>query len=193
MTISTDPDGPAGMLEELGFATRMVGGELHGAAPITPAMHVPGLPRLRTSVLAVWTDTLTGLLATQVTAPRVPVTLELDVQLYRPAPADGTVRGVARAVKVGRLVFVADVEFTVDGEPLAIASASFMTAPDPGLTMPSAFSVELAAPPEPLSRPFAERAGCVRRGPGAVVLTRPALPEPDPNSHGQGARCRCRR
>lgn len=44
--------------------------------------------------------------------------------------------------------------------------------PDPGLTMPSAFSVELAAPPEPLSRPFAERAGCVRRGPGTVVLPR---------------------
>ncbi|TDC71846.1 PaaI family thioesterase [Actinomadura sp. GC306] len=162
------------MLQELGFATWTAGDELHGAAPVTPAMHVPGLPHLRTSVLAVWTDTLTGLLATQVTAPRVPVTLELDVQLYRPAPAEGTVQGVARAVKVGRSVFVADVEFTVAGEPVAIAGASFMMAPDPGLTMPSAFSVELPAAPEPLSRPFAERAGCVRRGPGVAVLPRSA-------------------
>ncbi|GAA0571152.1 PaaI family thioesterase [Actinomadura livida] len=174
MTTSTDPDRSAAMLAELGFTTRMAGRELHGAASITPAMHVPGVPRLRTSILAVWTDTLTGLLATQVTAPRVPVTLELDVQLYRPAPAEGTVEGVARAVKVGRSVFVADVEFSSSGEPLAIASASFMMAPDPGLTVPDAFSVELPAPPEPLATPLAERAGCERRGPGVALLPRSA-------------------
>lgn len=161
------------MLGELGFATRRVGEDLHGTASITPAMHVPGIPRLRTSILAAWADILIGLLATQVTAPRVPVTLELDVQLFRPAPADGTVRGITRVVKAGRSVFVAGVEFTSDGaEPLAIANASFMMAPDPGLTLPPAFGVELPMRRERLARPFAERAGCERRGPGVAVLPR---------------------
>lgn len=173
MTIGTEAEAPKDMLGELGFATRMAGEELHGTASITPAMHVPGTSHLRTSILAVWADTLTGLLATRVTTPRVPVTLELDVQLYRPAPADGTVQGIARVVKVGRSVFVADVEFTLSGgEPLAASMASFMMAPDPGLTMPSAFSVELPAPRERLTRPLAERAGCERRGPGVAVLPR---------------------
>ncbi|WP_200827736.1 PaaI family thioesterase [Thermomonospora echinospora] len=173
MTTSTDPQASQGMLGELGFATRRVGEDLHGTASVTPAMHAPGTPHLRTSILAAWADTLTGLLATQVTAPRVPVTLELDVQLYRPAPANGTVDGIARVVKVGRSVFVAGVEFTSAGaEPLAIAHASFMMAPDPGITLPTAFDVELPLQRERLVKPFAERAGCTRRGPGVAVLPR---------------------
>jgi acyl-coenzyme A thioesterase PaaI-like protein len=168
--------GPAqDMLAELGLATRKAGDDLRGAAPVTPAMHVPGTLCLRTSVLAAWADTLTGLLATQVTAPRVPVTLELDVQLYRPAPASGTVDATARVVKAGRSVFVASVRFTTGGaEPLAVAHASFMTAPDPGLTLPPAFDVELPRLRKRLARPLAERAGCERRGPGLAVLPRSA-------------------
>lgn len=166
--------GPArDMLAELGLATRRAGDGLHGTASVTPEMHVPGTARLRTSILAAWADTLTGLLATQVTAPRVPVTLELDVQLYRPAPASGTVDGIAAAVKVGRSVFVASVRFTTAcAEPLAVAHASFMTAPDPGITLPPAFDVELPRARKRLARPFAERAGCERRGPGLAVLPR---------------------
>ena len=173
MTIGSESPAPGHMLDELGFATRRDGADLHGSAAVTSAMHVPGAPRLRTSILAAWADILTGLLATQVTAPRVPVTLELDVQLYRPAPADGTVAGVARAVKVGRSVFVSSVEFTSStGGPLAIANASFMMAPDPGLTLPSGFDVEMPVRADLLAVPFAERAGCERRGPGTAVLPR---------------------
>ncbi|MEU5879160.1 PaaI family thioesterase [Spirillospora sp. NPDC047279] len=164
---------PASLIEELGFATRRAGEGLHGTAEVLPAMHVPGAPHLRTSILATWADILTGLLATQVMAPRVPVTLELDVQLYRPAPADGTVEGIAEVVKVGRSVFVAGVAFTsAGGRPLAIANASFMTAPDPGLTLPPALGVELPARKERLAEPFAERAGCRRRRCGVAVLPR---------------------
>ncbi|WP_207943104.1 hotdog domain-containing protein [Actinomadura sp. KC345] len=173
MTVSDEPRAPKYLLDELGFATRTAGRELHGTAAVTPAMRVPGTPHLRTSILAAWADTLTGLLATQVTTPRVPVTLDLDVQLYRPAPGDGTVQGTARVVKVGRSVFAAEVEFTSSGGgPLAIANASFMTAPDARLRLPPGFSVELPASREPLAVPFAERAGCERRGPGVAVLPR---------------------
>ncbi|WP_202124515.1 PaaI family thioesterase [Actinomadura physcomitrii] len=163
---------PRHVLKELGFSIRQAGEELHGTASITPQMHVPGASRLRTSVLATWADTLVGLLAARVIAPRVPVTLELDVHLYRPAPATGDLLGIARTVKAGRSTFVADVGFTVDGEPLAIANGLFMTAPDPRLRMPSALSIDMPASDERLTVPLAERAGCERREAGTAVLPR---------------------
>jgi acyl-coenzyme A thioesterase PaaI-like protein len=100
------------LLSELGHEVSRAGPELRFRASISPQMHVPGLPHLRTSILAVWSDMLTGLLVAQATTPRVPVTLELDVQLYRPTPASGVIEGVARTLKAGRSVSVACAEFT---------------------------------------------------------------------------------
>ncbi|UGT67054.1 PaaI family thioesterase [Nocardia gipuzkoensis] len=160
------------ILRELGFATRRVGEELHGRAEITPEMHVPGTTVLRTSVLATWADTVSGLLASLVMGPRVPVTLELDVGLYRPAPGTGEVRAVGRTVKVGRSVFVAEFEFSVEAEPIAFGAASFMVAPDPDVQLPPQLSVELPATAERLPMPLAERARCERVAPGTVVLPR---------------------
>ncbi|MFJ3779720.1 hotdog domain-containing protein [Streptomyces sp. NPDC090075] len=160
------------LLSELGFGIRSVGEELHGTAVVTPEMHVPGTAHLRTSVLATWADTLIGLLATRTMAPRVPVTLELEVHLYRPAPATGTVRSIARIVRAGRSVFVAGAEFTQDdGEPLAVASGSFMASPYPG-SLPALQSIDVPPQEQRLSMPLAERAGCERRGPGEAVLPR---------------------
>jgi acyl-coenzyme A thioesterase PaaI-like protein len=160
------------IITELGFATAQVGDEMHGTASVTPQMHVPGTGHLRTSILATWADNLAGLLAVVALTPRVPVTLELDVHLYRPAPGDGVVRGVGRTVKAGRSVFVASVEFTSGaGEPVAVGAGSFMAAPDPGMTMHAGPS----AGPRPngrLTLPFAERAGCERQRPGVAVLPR---------------------
>ena len=97
------------VLTELGFTIRRAGEELQGTASVTPQMHVPGTAHLRTSILATWADTLAGLLVAHVMAPRVPVTLELDVHLYRPAPGAGWLRGFGRTVKAGRSVFVSSV------------------------------------------------------------------------------------
>ncbi len=160
------------ILREMGFGTQRVGDELHGFAEITPEMHVPGAASLRTSVLATWADTVSGLLASLVMGPRVPVTLELDVHLYRPAPATGEVRAVGRTVKVGRSVFVAECEFSVDDEPIACSGASFMVAPDPDVQLPSWLSVDLPRSSERLPVPLAERARCERVGPGTVLLPR---------------------
>ena len=159
------------ILRELGFTTRRVGDEMHGMAPVWPEMHVPGTAALRTSILATWADNLAGLLAVDAMAPRVPVTLELDVHLYRPAPAAGVVQGVGRIAKAGRSVFVASVEFSTErGEPVAIGAGSFMAAPDPAARLRGASD----APPADgrLAMPFARRAGCERRGPGVAVLPR---------------------
>lgn len=173
-------DGAGGrhhVLAELGFAVRRRGDELQGAASVTSPMHVPGTECLRTSILAFWVDMFGGLLAAEAVAPRVPVTLDLDVHLYGPAPASGTVRGTGTTVKKGRSVFVAGADFTGgDGRPVASGAASFMVAPDPGVRQSSLLSVD--APPAGvlLSLPLAARVGPlvataqVHRGLGRVEL-----------------------
>jgi acyl-coenzyme A thioesterase PaaI-like protein len=161
------------ILQELNFAVREAGDELHGTAEVTPYMHAPGTAHLRTSILASWADMLSGLLAAQVMGPRVPVTLELDVHLYRPAPTAGTLRAVGRPVKKGRSVFVGSVEFsTADGEPVGFSASSFMAAPDTTLRMPSVTSLDAMPAAPALAVPLADRAGCKRQEPGVAVLPR---------------------
>lgn len=160
------------ILTDLDFSLSRVGDELHGQASITPEMCVPGTAHLRTSVLVVWADVIAGHLAAHVIAPRVPVTLELDVHLFRRAPGSGVLRARGRTVKAGRSVFVAEIEFTAeDGDPVAVCGAAFMTQPDPSKRLPTSSSVDLPKT-GPLAVPLAERAGCERREPGVAVLSR---------------------
>lgn len=164
---------PQHMLSELGFGIRRIDGMLHGRAQIIPEMHVPGTESLRTSILAVWADMLSGLLAAGNMGGRVPVTLELDIHLHRAAPPAGVVRARGRPVKKGRTVFVASVEFSDDEDDVfAFGSASFMAVPDPQLRMPRALSFDLPPPMQTLSVPLAERAGCQRLRPGVALLPR---------------------
>jgi acyl-coenzyme A thioesterase PaaI-like protein len=162
------------VLQALGWGVTRAGDELHGSGQVVPEMHVPGTAHLRTSILVAWADTVAGLLAADVIGPRVPVTLELDVHLYRPAPASGVVRGVGRAVKSGRSVFVATVDFSSDdGELFALAAGSFMAARDPNVRLPPRLSVDLIVPAGTrLRTPFAEHAGCRRVDPGVATLTK---------------------
>ncbi len=173
MSISSVEGTGRHILSELGFTVRRVGDELRGTATVYPEMHVTGTRHLRTSILAMWADHHAGLLAVEAMAPRVPVTLDLDVHLYRPTPAAGTIYAVARTIKRGRSVFVASVQFTSgDGEPLGMATGSFMASPDPTVPLPSTYSID-APPSQPrLSMPLAERAGCERREPGVAILPR---------------------
>jgi acyl-coenzyme A thioesterase PaaI-like protein len=171
--IDESPAVRAHIIMELGFVIARVGEELQGSALVTPEMHVPGTAVLRTSIVAAWVDHLAGMMAVEVTAPQVPVTLDLDVQLYRPGPAGGQVHGVGRRIKVGRSIFVAAVEFTDDdGAPLGFGTASFMSAPDPAARLPTTLKVDTAAMARRLSVPLAERAACQRIGPGMATLPR---------------------
>jgi len=162
------------IISELGFSVRRDGDEVHGSAPIVPEMWVPGTRQLRTAILATWVDHVSGLAAIGEIAPRVPVTLELDVHVYGAAPGDGTIHAVARVLKSGRAVVVAGVDVTdQDGNPVAIGTASFMAAPDPGVRLPAELSFDEPMPGGgPLTRPFAERAGIERQAPGVAVLPR---------------------
>lgn len=163
------------IVSEMGLAVARDGDELHGDAAIVPQLHVPGTEVLRTSVLASWADTLTGLLAVEDVTPRVPVTLGLDVHLYEPPVSLPHVHAVARRVRAGQSVVVAAVDFTDgDGTPVATSSGLFMVAPNPELTMPVGFDPldALALPRGRLAVPLAERTGCERRAPGVAVLPR---------------------
>jgi len=159
------------ILQELGFAVRQDGDDLHGAASVTPYMRVPGTDCLRASILASWADMLLGLLSMRAFAGQVSVTLELDVHLYRPAPGSGTVTSVARQVKAGRSVFAGEVEFAdASGEAFGFSAASFMAAPGESLRPPRPTRLEIP-PQEPLLiMPLAERADCKRQAPGVAVL-----------------------
>jgi acyl-coenzyme A thioesterase PaaI-like protein len=161
------------LLAELGFTSRLVGDELHGTGAITPPMHVPGTAGLRISILASWADMVGGMLTMRAITPRAPVTLELDVHQYRPAPTGGRVQAVGRIAKTGRSVTVIEVDFLDEqGETFAFSGLSFMAAPDSTLTSPPPASIE-RPPREPtLTLPLADRAGCKRQQPGTVVLPR---------------------
>jgi len=176
-TTMTGPDdrggAPQHILSELGFGVRSTDDGLEGSASIIPEMHVPGTDHVRTSVLAVWADMVTGLLAAKHMVDRVPVTLELDIHLFRPAPSAGAVHATGRPVKKGRTVFVASVDFADDdGDIFAFGSASFMAVHDRTVRLPDALSFDLPPPMQTLSVPFADRAGCRRVEPGVVVLER---------------------
>jgi acyl-coenzyme A thioesterase PaaI-like protein len=158
------------ILQELGFAVRQDGEELHGAATVTPYLQVTDVPCLRVSILASWADMLCGMLSMRAFA-QVSVTLELDVQLYRPAPGSGTVTAVGRQVKAGRSVFVGEVEFAdSDGETFGFSTSSFMVAPDTTLRTPRFTSLDVPPQELRLRMPLAERADCKRQAPGVAVL-----------------------
>ncbi|HSZ36079.1 MAG TPA: hotdog domain-containing protein [Acidimicrobiales bacterium] len=163
------------VLQELGWdvgPSEEADGRMLGSAVVVPEMHAPGTSHLRTSILAAWADVVAGYLAVETVGPRVPVTLELDVHLYRPAPGAGVVRGEGKVMKSGRSVFVAGVDFLdEEGEQFGFAAASFMAAPDERLRIaPLAGRSPLASDGARLSMPFAERVGCERRAPGVAAL-----------------------
>jgi acyl-coenzyme A thioesterase PaaI-like protein len=158
------------IFSELGWNVRNVGDEVHGAAEVIAPLLAGDL---RVSVLAAWADHLMGLVAAQIVAPRVPATLELDVQLLARAPTSGRVHGRGRLLKSGRsVVFAAADFFDAHDRRFAIAGGSFMLAGDPDVRLPPKLSLDLPDQPARLTMPFAERAGCILRAPGVAALER---------------------
>ena len=163
------------IIQELGFVLTKTPDGFDGTAPVIPEICVPGTRAIRTSILATWTDLCAGHLALDAIAPRVPVTLELDVHVYPQRHWCDTIHAAARPIKIGRSVIVASVEFVdADGDPVAVGAASFMAAPDPRLEFRAATTEVMALANEPrrLEMPFAERAGCTITEPGTAVLHR---------------------
>jgi len=173
----TNAIGPAHVVAELGLAIDVVGDELHGTAAVQPEMFVPGTTCLRISILAAWADHAAGLVAAQAVAPRVGVTLDLDVHLYRQPRGLHAVKVIARPRKVGHAVTVIGVELVAgDGDPVGLGTASFVPAPDAQLTLPPLAESLAAARTRTarLTMPFAQRARCERLEAGvALILVSP--------------------
>lgn len=175
MSAHSDTEHSPRIGHELRPRLRLAGEELHGSVAIVPEMYVPGTECLRTSILATWTDMIAGLLVGHAIAPRVPVTLDLAIDLYREPIGCEHVNGAGRVLKAGRSVAVVGVDFTTGkGERLATSTVSFMRAPDTTLTL-RPLEESLADPSlgsGRLTMPLARRLRCERREPGVAELPR---------------------
>ena len=157
---------------DLGFGVSGTAEEMRGSGHVIPEMWVPGTEALRLSILAAWADITSGYIAVGLFNPGVPVTLDLDVHLHRPAVGIDEVRMVARVQKSGRSVSVLSIEIFGGGETIGFAHATFMASPNPGLRMPTVVSDEglIHSHPPRLEVTFAERARCERLAPGLASI-----------------------
>jgi acyl-coenzyme A thioesterase PaaI-like protein len=164
---------PQGIFREFGLVLESDGDDLIGRADVVPTMLVPGSDVLRLSVLAVWADTIIGLLAMQAIAPRVPTTLELDVHVFAPIRQCSSVHMRARLTRSGRSVLVFTVDFSdASGRPLGFGTSMFMALPDPNISIPPGNWAlkRFARSSGELRQPLAERVRCERREPGVASL-----------------------
>jgi acyl-coenzyme A thioesterase PaaI-like protein len=172
MTVAMDPRQPH-IISELGLRVVQDGDQVIGTARLQPELNVPGTTCLRTSVLAMWGDIVCGMLVALQTAPRVPVTLDLTVELVT-APIDlDEIQLAARIVKAGRSAITTEYDvLDGDGRLIGQGGAAFMLTPDVSLVLPDNDDT-LAAMAErapSLTRPYAERANCERVSPGLASL-----------------------
>lgn len=161
------------IMRDLGFGVAPSGDEMHGSAHVVPEMWVPGTTALRTSILAAWADVVAGHIAIGLFDPGVPVTLDLDVHLHRPAVGCDEIRMVGRLQKSGRSVSVLSIDIIDDDtNQIGFAHATFMAAPNPSLRMPTVVRDAGLLRPHPptLEVPFAERAGCERLEAGVASI-----------------------
>jgi acyl-coenzyme A thioesterase PaaI-like protein len=161
---------PVSIIAELGLRTAADGPVVRGAAEVVPELCVPGASMLRTSVFATWADVVTGYVAGRSMDPRIPLTLDLEVQLHGRAVAGDRVVCEASALKVGRTVVVCEARFHDDasGALLAIALGSFIASPDPTHVFPGGFPCVDQMMTGRLVEPLAERIGRRTIAPGTV-------------------------
>ncbi len=162
---------------DLGFGVAGTAEEMRGTGHVIPEMWAPGTEALRMSILAAWADIASGYIAIGLFNPGVPVTLDLDVHLHRPAVGIDEVTMVARVQKSGRSVSVLGIEILGDQDSIGFAHATFMASPNPELRMPTVVNDErfIRVHPPRLDVPFAARARCARLSPGMASI--PLLPD----------------
>jgi acyl-coenzyme A thioesterase PaaI-like protein len=164
--------GARSILSELGLTTRVGEGAAEGSVTVVPEMCVTATRVLRTSVIATWADILTGAVAGMAMEPRIPLTLDLEVQLLQPIVDGRELRLEAEPVKIGRTVTLAQVAVRAasTGELLARSYVSFIASPNPDHVWPSGRFPELAHLGKRLAVPLAERIGSRIVEPGTAEV-----------------------
>ncbi|WP_426573955.1 hotdog domain-containing protein [Aquihabitans sp. McL0605] len=145
MTSVPPPAGALGtdghIVAQLGLRVDHTDHGVGGRGLVLPEACIPGTDVLRTSVLATWSDVVTGHAAGDTIAPRIPLTLDLEIQLVTPIRVGTVVAVEAATVKAGRTIVVAQAEFRdqASGELLAFSYASFVPSADPAAVFPDGF------------------------------------------------------
>ena len=103
------PDGH--VVGELGLHQGRDGDAVVGRATVVSEMCVPGSGALRTSVVLTWADILAGAVAGRAMEPRIPLTLDLEVQVGRAAHAGTVIVAEAALVRAGRTIVVTECWF----------------------------------------------------------------------------------
>jgi uncharacterized protein (TIGR00369 family) len=143
-----------------------------GAVVLDPYLQADGLGWPNMATLLTLADVLIGRLASHHTRPRISVTSDLGVRLFRRA-IDQRVECRARLLKVGRTMSVGDAEFfSASGELIGTALGTFLASPRPADVAPHGFQfgpqVEIRR-----SRTLAEHVGITTPEPGVAEM--PAL------------------
>ena len=165
---------PTYYVTQVAFSTLLEGDEIRGHGTVVPEACVPGTEALRTSVILLWADVLAGAAAGLAINPRIPLTLDLEVQVRRPFAPGSEVHAEARIVRAGRSVVVTEATFGdgTDPEPLAIAVATFVPSPDTSHVFDGGFPIPVFPDDARLTQPLAERLSCRVLEPGVVEMPR---------------------
>jgi len=169
----------ATFLRPMGLALDQTGAEgsaapatWSGRALVTEQLCIPGTDRIRSSVMACWTDIVGGSEANRLAGGRVALTADLTIRLLAPPVANAVVIS-SRVLKAGRTTIFCEARLTNErGATFAVSHMTFQTSPRtedviggdglPGLSRPA----EPATPSYPV--PFFDFLG-LRRAASAVV------------------------
>jgi len=162
------------IIAELGLQTVRKGDAVAGRGEVQPHACVPGTDAMRTSVLATWADVVTGYAAGHAVQPRIPLTLDLEVQVIEPPRAGRVIVSEGTIVKLGRTVVVTETPFVDEetGKLLAVSFVTFVPSPNPEHVFEGGTFPEQALWDGRLSQPLAARAGARVIEPGIVEMAR---------------------
>lgn len=158
---------------QLGLELKQQGDLILGRATVVPEICQTNVDTLRSSIVLTWADILIGTAAGQAMSPRIPLTLDLDVQMIRRIPAGSVVLCEASLIRSGRTVTVTDCWFKdeSDGSPVAFASGTFVPSPDPTAVFPGGFPIPTWTS-STISEPLVDHLACCTLAPGRVEMPR---------------------
>lgn len=166
--------GGLSIVSELGMSLEIAGDAISGRAAVQEHACVPGTDLVRTSVLATWADVVTGVIAGHAISPRIPLTLDLEVQVQQQAVAGTRIVAEAVPTKVGRTILVSEARFrdADTGAPIAAAIGSFIASPNPDHVFEGGFPplARISRTSGLLAEPFARRAACTVVEPGTAEV-----------------------
>jgi len=160
------------VVSEIGLAGVWEGDVVRGRGEVVPETCIPRTEVLRTSVIVTWADVVTGSVAGSMITERIPLTLDLEVQVQEPARLGDRMVIEAAPLKAGRTVAVAEARVRNEdtGAPIAYAIATFFASPNPAHVFADGFPDLGDMPVGFLPEPVADRAGITVVEPGVAEV-----------------------